>query len=36
MDTFPVLNVCSQGQRRPAIVTKNVIVAGWSSGAQHR
>jgi FtsZ-binding cell division protein ZapB len=24
------------GQRRPAIVTKDVIVAGWSSGAQHR
>ena len=30
------LDVSSQGQRRPAIVTKNVIVAGWSSGAQHR
>lgn len=34
---FPAhLNVSSAGQRRPAMVMKNVIVAGWSCGAQHR
>jgi hypothetical protein len=30
------MNVSSQGQRRSAIVMKNVIVAGVSSGVQHR
>ena len=34
--SFPVLNVSSQAQRRPAMVMKNVIVAGWPSGDQHR
>ena len=33
---FPVLNVSSTGQRRPAMVMKYVMVAGLSSGAQHR
>jgi hypothetical protein len=34
--SFPVLNVCSIGHLRPAMVMKNLIVAGWSCGAQHR
>ena len=34
--SLPVLNVSSTGQRRPAMVMKQVMVAGLSSGAQHR
>jgi len=34
--SFPVLNVSSTGQRRPAMVMKYVMVAGLPGGAQHR
>ena len=34
--SLPVLNVSSTGQRRPAMVMKDVMVAGRFSGAQHR
>lgn len=34
--SLPVLNVSSTGHRRPAMVMKQVMVAGRPGGVQHR